>query len=64
MASVLAESFNLVVASDIHPYGYGSVGDFLEQQLTVLRPDLIWTNRRSTQPSASHVMPWRSPRRA
>lgn len=44
MASVLAESFNLIVASDIHPYGYGSVGDFLQQQLTVLRPKWIWTN--------------------
>ena len=44
MAAVLAESFNLVVASDVHPYGFGSVGDFLQQQLTVLRPEWIWTN--------------------
>ncbi len=44
MAAILAESFKLVVASDVHPYGYGSVGDFLQQQLTVLRPEWIWTN--------------------
>ena len=44
MAAVLAESFKLVVASDVHPYGFGSVGDFLQQQLTVLRPEWIWTN--------------------
>src|SRR5262245_4400887 len=43
MAKVLDEYFGTVYASDIHPYGYGSTSDFLDEA-TVRDVDWIITN--------------------
>jgi hypothetical protein len=43
MAKVLAEYFGTVHASDIHPYGYGSTCDFLDEA-SVREVDWIITN--------------------
>jgi hypothetical protein len=45
MAKVLKEKFDIVIASDIHPYGYGVVQDFLDPECVAPCPiDLIITN--------------------
>ena len=45
MAKVLKEKFDVVIASDIHPYGYGVVQDFLDPECVAPCPvDLIITN--------------------
>ncbi len=44
MAVALAESFDRTLASDIHPYGYGLVGDFLDERSTTEPVDWIITN--------------------
>lgn len=44
MAKVLKEYFGGVVASDIHPYGYGSVADFLSPETTLPEVDWVITN--------------------
>lgn len=44
MARPLAEYFKNVRASDVHPYGFGTVADFLFEVKTAKRPDWIITN--------------------
>ena len=44
MADVLAEYFRRVIATDIHPYGYGSQADFLSDLFAPNEYDWIITN--------------------
>lgn len=44
MAEPLSETFDLTVASDIHPYGYGRVADFLAEDETDKAADWVFTN--------------------
>lgn len=44
MSKPLAEYFDIVHSSDVHPYGFGAVEDFLLYQKLVVRADWIITN--------------------
>ena len=44
MAKVLGEYFGAVKASDVHPYGYGEVADFVSAPYQVGQFDWVITN--------------------
>jgi hypothetical protein len=44
MAMPLAEYFQTVYATDVHPYGYGGLEDFLFPGKAPFKPDFIFTN--------------------
>ncbi len=44
MAKVQKEYFKTVIASDVFPYGYGDVSDFIEEDYTGVNVDWVITN--------------------
>ena len=62
MARTLAEYFGTVMASDVHPYGFGEVFDFTDTGSTVPPADWVITNPpfRLAEPFLLRALLWRA----